>query len=75
MEIYFYKIAGDPKKLWYTNYNGVVLSEWCFEHNIKYKLEYFDGFKTGITLLDEKDETYFHLRWGGKPRPYMDYID
>lgn len=74
MEIYFYKILGDPKH-WYTNYNGVVLAEWCLEHSIKYKQDYFDGFKTGIILLDEKDEIYFHLRWGGEAKPYTDYID
>lgn len=74
MEIYFYRILGDPRR-WYTNYNGIVLVEWMAEHGIKYRQDYYDGTKTGIQLLDEKDELYFHLRWGGKARPYWEYID
>lgn len=75
MEMFFYRIAGSGDR-WFTNFNGVILSEWCSQHNIKYKIDYFDGYKTGIILEDEKDQVYFHLRWGGKPYPkYEDYID
>ncbi len=67
-DIFFYKLSGFSRpNLWFTNWNGVAINEWCHEHGIKYKTEYFDGFKTGILLLDEKDQTYFYLRWGGKP--------
>jgi hypothetical protein len=76
MEIYFYKMPATPPNVWFTNFNGVVISEWCAEHNIRYKMYSFNGFSTGIVLEDEKDRVYFELRWGGKPPTHIeDYID
>lgn len=74
MEIFFYRLAGGGDR-WFTNFNGAVLYEWCFENNVKYKTDYYDGFKTGIILLEEKDKVYFQLRWGNTPRTLEDYID
>lgn len=76
MDIFFYRLAGVTKDVWYTNFNGVVLAEWCSEHNIKYKTDYYDGFRIGIILEDEKDKVYFQLRWGQtSPGRLEDYID
>ena len=74
MEIFFYRLAGTGDR-WFTNFSGVVLSEWCNQHNVKYKTDYYDGSKTGIVLLEEKDKVYFQLRWGDTPRILEDYID
>jgi hypothetical protein len=69
MDMYFYRLAGfKNKEIWFTNFSGVTLVDWFHEHNIKYKTEYFDGFETGIVLLEDKDRVYFHLRWGCPPR-------
>jgi hypothetical protein len=76
MDIYFYRIAGFSKpNLWFCNWNGVAINEWCHNNGVKYKIEYFDGFKTGIILLEDKDKVYFQLRWGNTPRTFEDYID
>lgn len=77
MEIYFYRLSNyHNKELWFTNFNGVAISEWCHNNGIKYKTEYCDGFKTGIILFEDKDKVYFHLRWGDTPtNSYKDYID
>lgn len=76
MEIYFYRIAGMTKDIWFTNSNGVVILDWCLENNVRYKIDYYDGFRTGIILDDDKDKVYFELKWGGiAPTRVEDYID
>lgn len=76
MEIFFYKYSPYPNDIWFTNFNGVVVAEWCAEHNVKYKIYNYDGFRTGIKLLEDKDKVYFELRWGGTPSNRIeDYID
>jgi hypothetical protein len=76
MEIFFYKMHTSPPNIWYTNFNGVVIAEWCAEHNVRYRISDYNGVRTGIILEDEKDRVYFELRWGGKPpRIIEDYID
>ncbi len=75
MDMFFYRLSGAKKDIWYTNFNGAVLSEWCAERSIKYKTDYYDGFRIGIILADEKDKVFFELVWGGTtPGKIEDYI-
>lgn len=74
MEIFFYRLLGTGDK-WFTNFNGAVISEWCAEHDVKFKIDYYDGVKTGIILSEDKDKVYFQLRWGDTPKILEDYID
>lgn len=64
MEIEFYRLHGWQKDIWFTDINGVVLTDWAVENDIKFLIEHHLPGRLGI-VLSEKDRVMFELRWGG----------
>lgn len=63
MEIEFYRLHGWQKDMWFTDVNGVVLTDWAVESGINFIIECQLPGRIGI-VLSEKDRILFELRWG-----------
>ena len=64
MEIEFYRLHGWQKEMWFTDVNGVVLTDWAVENSIDFIIKCRLPGRVGI-ILSEKDKILFELRWGG----------
>lgn len=74
-DIFFYKMY-NHNTCWFCNERADVISTWCKNNDVMYRIEFYDGFRYGIILLEDKDKVYFQLRWGnGAPAMIEDYID
>lgn len=73
-EIEFYRLNGWEKNLWFTDVNGVVLTDWAVENDIKFLIECRLPGRIGVTLSD-KDRVLFELRWGSNYKTYNKWND